>query len=308
MSRHYAPASQETRDIQMKKYDEFCNEFEGVIKPYPCDSAQVCLYITHMTKTLKYRSIRNYVSALNNDLQLRGHPQVVYEDYNIRRCFAGARRTLGDKVKQAEALLPKNIVLLLSKLSESRGHVSFRAALLTCFRGLLRKAHVTVSSASLRRQDITFHSWGMMIHVDRSKTIQFAERTVDIPVANSSNRSMCAVYWTRRHFTELPAGPGDQAFRVPAGGGGSAPLEYRDYHNTLKLACERSKLDPEQYSSHSLRRGGATFLLMIGVSIAEVKVRGDWKSDAVFEYLKVPLAHRIANDIKVAGLLSECVL
>ena len=286
----------------MKKYDEFCEQFHGVITPYPCDSAQVCLYITFMYKQLKYSSIKNYVTALSNELKLRGFSGVNYTDYNIQRCLKGTRRLLGDRRKQATALLPKELLLITSYLKDTVGHTGFRAALLTSFRGLLRKAHVTASDATLCRGDITFHKWGMLIHVSKSKTIQFAERIVEIPVTYSPLEELCAVRWTQRHFSEVPAGKDEPAFRIPHPAG-SVPLAYDAYQATLKHICGEAGLDPKEFSSHSLRRGGATFLSLIGASIQEIKQRGDWKSDAVFEYLKAPLSARIADDMKVADLL-----
>ena len=161
-------------------------------------------------------------------------------------------------------------------------------------------------TSPLRRRDFTFHKWGMLITVGKSKTIQFAERTVEIPVAFSPLEELCAVKWTQRHFHVVPAGPEDAAFRLPAAGR-SISQDYKSYQDTLKYICELSGLDPSKFSSHSMRRGGATFLSMIGVSVAEIKQRGDWQSDAVYEYLKAPLSVRIANDMKVADMLSTCV-
>ena len=39
------------------------------------------------------------------------------------------------------------------------------------------------------------------------------------------------------------------------------------------------------FSSHSLRRGGASWLLNAGVPLHIIRILGDWKSDAVFQYL-----------------------
>ena len=59
----------------------------------------------------------------------------------------------------------------------------------------------------------------------------------------------------------------------------------------------------EEFSSHSLRRGGTTFLGMIGVNLEEIRTRGDGKSDCVYQYLKTPLNMRVEQDMKVANLM-----
>ena len=48
-------------------------------------------------------------------------------------------------------------------------------------------------------------------------------------------------------------------------------------------------LDPNHYSSHSFRRGGATWAFKCGVSAELIQLQGDWKSDAYKLYLKYGL-------------------
>lgn len=252
---------------------------------------------------MRYASIRSYLSSLNLHLKAAGGPAIDYDNFNIRRSLAGARRSLGDSPRQAAPILPTQLAAMLAHLSSSPGHTSFAAAILTSFRGLLRKAHITASDSCLLREDFTFHPWGMSLQVKKSKTIQFAERTLDIPIARVSHPLLCAVRAVERHFKQLPAPPSAQAFRTPTPSG-SAPLEYHHYSAVLKRLCGMSGLDPSLFSSHSLRRGGATYLLMAGSSIQEIKTRGDWASDCVYLYLRIPLQERIADDIRVANLLS----
>ena len=64
--------------------------------------------------------------------------------------------------------------------------------------------------------------------------------------------------------------------------------------------CLRAGLDASKFSTHSLRRGGATFMRMSGASLQEIRERGDWKSGAVHEYLKLSLTERLSVDMKVA--------
>lgn len=172
------------------------------------------------------------------------------------------------------------------------------------FRALLRKCQVTLSDSSLLRRDFAFFPWGLIISIRRSKTIQFRERVLQVPVARCPNTQICAVHWTELHFRQVPAPPDAMAFRFPIPGGESIPLPYSYYQATLKLFAEKAGLDPDQVSSHSLRRGGCTFLSMTGASLEELRARGDWSTDTVFTYLKTPLTLRIVNDMKVATALA----
>ena len=139
-------------------------------------------------------------------------------------------------------------------------------------------------------------SVGLLITVRKSKTIQFQNRLLKIPISRYPN--LCAVYWCERHFTEIPAGKDELAFRIPSVQGVIA----------LKLFGSKAGYDTALepiLSSHSLRWGSCTFLSLCGATLEELRTRGDWSSDAIFEYIKTPLPIRIINDMRVASLLAS---
>ena len=73
----------------------------------------------------------------------------------------------------------------------------------------------------------------------------------------------------------------------------------------MHVSCQEKK----EYSSHSLHRGGATFLSLVGASIPEIfQERGDWSSECVYEYLKAPLIAREQNDLRVSELQSDSLV
>ena len=192
---------------------------------------------------------------------------------------------------------------MFQHLTESIGHVAFRAAILTSFRGLLRKQNVTLSGVVLLRSDINMTSWGMMISIRGSKTIQYGDRVLRIPVTRLNDSRLCAIYWTERHFREVSAPPSSPAFLVSPGN----PLTYEQFTEMLKWSAGKSGLEEKDYSSHSLRRGGTSYLRSVGASIEERKLRGDWKSDAVMLYIQQPLEQRIAFDLRVAAELDAAL-
>ena len=144
-----------------------------------------------------------------------------------------------------------------------------------------------------------------MVWVRKSETIQFREKTHLIPVSSVMNPALCAVYWVRRHFENIEVPPESGAFRIQCRGGGSVPLPYNYYLSSLKDRCRRAGLQPGNFTTHSLRRGGTTFLRQCGASIIEIKERGDWKSEAVHEYLQLPIEQRLAADIHVTMILAR---
>lgn len=297
---YYAPSSQLARKTQVKHYLGFIADFGGILSPIPCDTQQVCIYVAYMARSFKYSSIRQYLSGINNYFKAVGSPLIDYDSYPLKSCLRGVLRSLGGSVREAAPLLPRHLLRIFSFLHDSPGHAAFRAAVLLSFRALLRKCQVTESESTIRRCDVDIHPWGMLIRVRRSKTIQFGERVLQIPVSRVPNTDLCAVFWLEKHIRLTPAEPDSHLFRLP----GSSTMPYRFYQGTLKLFCKLSGLDPDLYSSHSLRRGGATYLSMSGARIEEIKARGDWASSCVYRYLRTPLADRIVDDIKVANVLA----
>ena len=173
-----------------------------------------------------YSSITNYLSALSFFLKSNGTDQIDYSSFVIKSPLKGIRWKLGDSRKQAMPLLPDMLIKIFSFLTLNLGHIFWRAAILCSFRGLLCKAHVTFSDAMLIRKDFKFFKWGMILKIRKSKTIQFTERTIDIPISRCPDLRLCAVEWTQRHFKQLPATPDSPTFLVPSDSGLTSPLSY----------------------------------------------------------------------------------
>jgi hypothetical protein len=87
------------------------------------------------------------------------------------------------------------------------------------------------------------------------------------------------------------------------------PLEREDVSQTLREILSQPDApdglpDPSRYSSHSLRKGGATELLRLQIDIPTIKWLGRWKSMAWLLYTAVSedsvnrVARVMANAIK----------
>lgn len=296
----YATSTKVAHLSQMKHYMNFIDSFGGLLSPLPCSNEQICAYIAFMSKTLKYSTIRQYLSNLSNFKRSMGYPSIDYSDYQIKTCLKGTLRRLGGEAKIASPILPNELVRIFSTLHDSPGHTAFRAGMLLCFRALLRKCQITSSESTIKRHNVRFTDWGLILTIVRSKSIQFKERILEIPIAALKDKKLCAVYWLSRHFSDTPSQSDSDILQLP----GLASFPYKIYEETLKLQCARANLDPMKYSSHSLRRGGATFLSITGSSIEQIKNRGDWSSSCVYKYLITPLSERILSDLKVADMLT----
>jgi integrase len=72
------------------------------------------------------------------------------------------------------------------------------------------------------------------------------------------------------------------------------------FRKALTAACVALGLSPD-YKTHSCRHGGATFLFLIGWAIADIKIRGRWKSDkSVEHYIQIARALLMQYSIPAA--------
>lgn len=283
---------------QWKKYNDFCSMYN--LKAVPAAVDTVCLYIAFMCDSLKYSTIVNYVSAVWALHNYMGVEPLAKGNFLISCTLRGARRLLGDAVLTSDPLLPEHLVKIYSCMCYSNMFdLVFWTALCLGYRCLLRKCHFTQSIHSISRDDVTFTDYGICIVIRSSKTIQFGERTLKIPIVSSPGSILCPVRWIRKYLSLV---------RVPRGGPllinprTRKPLTYREFSKRLKTAIASANIKGH-FTSHSLRRGCATYLSRLGLPLQDIKTYGDWRSLSVLLYLSGDHDTRLIKDVSVAKSL-----
>ena len=262
----------------------------------------MCNYITYLTKSLSFTSLINYLSAVWLLHRLYNH-ETCQNSFLIKQTVKGARRVLGNPTKQAPLLSPLDLKNIYHSLDMSNSfQLCFWCAVLTCFRALLRKAHVTKSPMSLVKNAFIFHRWGVMLKLDYTKTIQCRERCLLIPVYSHKKSIFDLKYYLRLLFRSVRTDPDEMAFTYMSGSTKKA-LTYSVFESTLKEITK--SLGLFEITSHSLRRSGASYLFSIGQSLFNIKQRGDWRSLSVLLYLTESMSDNIHRDSEVSMLLSR---
>ena len=172
------------------------------------------------------------------------------------------------------------------------------AATITAFRGLLRKAHITLSDQAIAVQDLEFFDWGLLLTLPKTKTVQYGERLLQIPFSRIHGSIFCVSRYVGLLVAKMKVKGSDYAFQYYRSGTKKV-MSYEWYSARLKRLTSRIGLEGK-VTSHSLRRGGATYLNSIGVTLVDIKQRGDWRSLAVLLYLTDSLDTKISKD-KVAS-------
>ena len=171
--------------------------------------------------------------------------------------------------------------------------------LLLGFFTLARKSNLVVTGKSrfcpskqLCRGDILVGRHGLLVKYKWSKTNQFGERILQIPVVAIANSKLCPLAAFKNMVRLNPAEAEHPAF-VIKNGRRLEPVSYALLQKFIKDCVATLGLDPNSFSSHSLRRGGATWAFRSQVPGELIKVQGDWMSDAYLKYLEFSLQQRL---------------
>lgn len=167
------------------------------------------------------------------------------------------------------------------------------------FHLLLRASNITSKSTTyfdpevnLTRSDFRMHGDLLLVHIRWTKTLQFKERKLLIPVIPFTDQDISAVWWFEFMISWIPAPPQAPAFSVPKGDK-LYPLSYSQLDRLMKVWCQRAKIDSARLILHCLRRGGASWLKEKGVSDSVIQAMGDWRTMMFLRYIDSALQTRL---------------
>ena len=179
------------------------------------------------------------------------------------------------------------------------------------FFSLLRKSNLVPttladvasnSAPHLRMCDVSFQHDHCILHVYKTKTIQFRQRALQIVLPFIPHSVLCPVSALKYHlanFTQTSRAPLFTIHTTTT----FKPVTGHHFTKFLNSCKVNIGLDHTQYSPLSFRRGGATFAFNAGASPLFIKFLGDWSSDAYMVYLvlnpvqKLSVAKTLAQNI-----------
>ena len=138
------------------------------------------------------------------------------------------------------------------------------------------------------KSDFEFCSEGSLLIKEKySKTIQFKDRHYKIKLF-PTNHVLCPIRAVRLAFDRCKLEPSTPAFVCDNIG---TPLCSNVFNGKVKQLVAKCGKDPSVYSSHSFRRGNATWAFQCGIPGEIIQEMGDWKSLCYKDYLdQVPVS------------------
>ena len=182
--------------LYFHSYLQFCSQIG--IPLVPISPQNLARYIAHLSGRLKFRSIQNYLNIVRLLHKEAGVPSPL-DSHFIQGTLRGAKRVLGDLQSPKLPVTPVILKGIFSKLDFCHSlDVTFWAACLVAFFSFFRKSNLFVPSATqfdpqrhLTRQAVIFHPNGVILRVGKTKTIQNAERVLEISLPRIPGSPMC---------------------------------------------------------------------------------------------------------------------
>ena len=140
----------------------------------------------------------------------------------------------------------------------------------------------------------------VLIFVGWSKTNQFGNRDLVVPIPSNSDPALDLYRHLCNLFTKVNASPERPAFSFS----NKHFVSYSSFTSRLKSLLLSAGVDPAKYSGHSFRRGGATYLHSLGASPLEIQASGDWQTMVFTRYLHLSLEDRWKSQQLMADAIS----
>lgn len=141
------------------------------LTPIPCSVLQASYYIAFLGLYMKYSSVLTYYHADVFAHRLWGIVAPPISHPLLKSVFLGILNTPQGISVPKDPMRPADIHKIYSVVDfSSEVEILVWVALLTMYRALLRVSHIVISDHSLRRGDVDFVDWGMIIWIRSAKT------------------------------------------------------------------------------------------------------------------------------------------
>jgi len=231
-----------------KDFASFC--IKNGFKPMPTEPKIITLYLTHLSKTCKYSTLKRRLASISIIHKHSGH-YIDAKHPMITENLMGIKRILGSHQKAKKPILINELKLIVDAIDKDKNEkyrFRNRALILIGFSGGFRRSELV----AIDYEDLDFVSEGVKIFVKRSKTDQSGEgMTKGIPYF--SNHDYCPVTSLKKWIDKLQIKSG-KIFN----------MSDKSVALIIKKYTFLAGLDSKKYSGHSLRSGFATSTAELG--------------------------------------------
>ena len=255
-----------------RDFSNFCNQ--NGFKEMPANPKILSLYLTQLSSTSKYSTLKRRIASIGILHKLKGH----YLDTKhpiIVENLMGIKRKFGINQKGKKPLLINDLKLIINVLDNIKGNINKRlrdkAILLIGFSGGFRRSELV----NIDYEDLEFVNEGVKIFIKRSKTDQSGEGSIKA-IPYFDNEIYCPVKTLKNWLNEEKIKTG-KIFNVSDK---TIALIIKKYSNLAGF-------DSNIYAGHSLRSGFATSAAEAGAEERSImNMTGHKSTEMVRRYIK----------------------
>ena len=207
------------------------------------------------------------------------------------------RLILARPVKQAAPLDPEILEKMFLQVNlKSEEQLVAWVALIFAFHLLLRKSNLVLDTQGefdphkqLARHSLCLAQNAILVEIKWSKTLQFKEKVLTLPLVRLKNTTICPVYWAWQ-LVKCVSGCPHQPLFCYHRKGKYMVLTYPRLTFWFKEWLDKTGIPSKGFTLHSCRRGGATFLRKANIPGEIIKILGNWASEAYLRYIDLTLS------------------
>lgn len=264
----------------VSRYRKFTETYS--LPSLPLIETNLLRYVAYLSSQgLTSSTISNYLSGLRAWVIALGGVEPTIWTPRLRLAVRAVSRT-DSPPRQVSPITFPILSDIIHSLVYGHDSLMISSALLIHYFACLRASEICIDPntglAPLRDSVLFPSSDRMIFRVISSKT---ASRGFTVHIG-CSNHPICAPCTLRYFMSQFPAPSTSYLFSTSEG----VPLDYPTYNNSIKSLVARIGLDPQLYSTHSLRAGAATQAAQSGLQETQIQRLGRWKSDAYKLYMR----------------------
>lgn len=281
----------------VKQFYEFCYGFKvhelGPI--IPTNENVLCYFVTFLSQSVQFDTIKCYLAAVR-DLHIRnGFSFDVEKFQQLQYTLRGIKRYLGHGKRVRHPISISHLeffhAILLPHLAPDIDNAMIWASFCLAFFGFMRISEFTCNGSfsadiHLAVSDVDLlpnfeQPTSMQVFLKSSKTDQF-RKGISLNIGKSGS-AICAVDSMKQYLSKRkpPFGP---LFVYKNG----KPLTKVSFTAELRRLLANIGLKPNEFASHSFRRGAATAAAAAGMPPWLIQTLGRWSSDCFKRYIELP--------------------
>lgn len=309
----FAESTSKNLRSQWKSYLLFCFYFN--LTPFPATSKVLAWFAQLLSRSMTaIDTVRNYISGVKLlhvllDLSCDG-----FSGFEVKLAIRGLARLNPHKRRQPLPITPAILYKIHAQLDFTvTEDLVWWVVFLLSFFLMARKSNMVPNSVysfdgnkQLLAEDIVVGHGSLLVHLKWSKTNQFGTRRLLIPLVRIPGSVLCPVRAVKLMRETIHFHPKAPAFAVP-GRTGLVPLTYLGLTKKLRAVLNAAGLDASLYSSHSFRRGAASYAFSVGVNPLLIQLQGDWVSDSYRRYLEFEVSKRASVSRQIRGAILKHV-